>query len=132
MTMTTQALSEQRRVLRQSLKSIERLVFKSAYSDPLFRGTPGEVFRACGKKNCACATDVAKRHGPYRVIQIFRQGKQKQIALKKGDDEIWTRVQHYQQQMKYFFELKKKLNELEQSVKKLIESRIEEGWPHEK
>ena len=70
-------LSQYRQRLRNLISEIGRLSFYSASSDPLIQGTPGEVFRTCGKKNCKCADDPSERHGPYFVIQIYQEKKQR-------------------------------------------------------
>jgi hypothetical protein len=68
--MTTKELSKHRQRLRQLIDAIDKLAYQSTYPDPLIQGTPGEVFRTCGRKNCKCASDPANRHGPYLVIHL--------------------------------------------------------------
>jgi len=126
--MSTQKLSKYRQRLRQLLKEIDTLAYRSPHEDGLIRGTPGEVFRTCGKKSCKCASDLDDRHGPYLVIQIFRDGKQKQIALKKEQKAIWQKAKNYKLQMKYFLELKASMKKVEDLVKEIIDQRLEE-WP---
>ena len=103
---------------------IEQLSYKVAYPDPLIKGSPGEVFRCCGKEGCRCAKDPAQRHGPYRVVQVYVDGKQKQIALRKDDDDLWEQVQHYQKQISYLAKLKEEMSQLEALVKEIIEGRL--------
>ena len=119
-------LSQKRKQLHQLIDRIGQLANKSLHGDPLIKGSPVTVYRTCGKAGCACMTDASKRHGPYRVVQIYRNGKQKQVSLKKHDIETWNKVLHYQQQIKYFNQLKKQLLELETVVNEVIDSRLEE------
>ena len=121
-------LSKYRQQLHQLLKQIEGLAFQSAHDDKLIRGTPGKVFRKCGSKQCKCSKGPEYRHGPYPVIQIFKNGKQKQISISKNKKSAWEKTRNYQKQMKYFSDLKIRLYELENLVKEMIENRLEE-WP---
>ena len=125
---STTKLSLNRQQLRQLLDKIEKLSFQCAYDDPLIQGTPGEVFRTCGRKNCKCAMGPEQRHGPYRVIQIYQNKKQRQVAIRKDQEEIWQRAINYQKQMKTLLELKKTCSELTDIVEKILTSRIEK-WP---
>lgn len=126
MRMSTTRLSSHRHRLRQLLDKIEKLSFQCAYADPLIQGTPGEVFRTCGQKNCKCATDSAERHGPYLVVQIYQNKKQRQVALRKDQKEIWQQAKNYQKQMKALLELKKICSELTDTIREILTERIEE------
>ena len=83
MAMTTHKLSTYKQRLRRLVEQIDVLAFKSAHQDGLVRASPGEVFRTCGKKTCQCSKDPKKRHGPYPVIQVFKNGKQKASVSKE-------------------------------------------------
>jgi len=124
--MTSTQLSMHRKQLRQLIDKIDELAFKSAHCDPLIKGSPVEVYRTCGKASCGCLNDPTKRHGPYPVVQVYRDGKQRQVSLKKSEQAIWAKVHHYQTQMKYFIELKSCLSDLENRVNGMIVSRLEE------
>ena len=124
--MTSTQLSNHRKKLRKVLDRIDGLAFKSAHRDPLIKGSPVEVYRSCGKASCSCSSDPSKRHGPYRVVQVYRQGKQKQVSLKKSEMALWDKVNYYQSQMKFFVELKDCLSELENLVNDMITSRLED------
>ena len=127
---TTTEISEYRKQLYHLLDRINKLAFHSAYEDPLIQGSPGEVFRTCGKKNCKCASNPADRHGPYLVLQIYQGKKQKQIALKKSQREIWQKAKHYQKQTQYYLELKETCSDLVKKVSEILDKRIEK-WPPE-
>jgi hypothetical protein len=43
----------------------ERLLHEFAALQSFCRGRLHEVYKTCGKQGCLCATDTARRHGPY-------------------------------------------------------------------
>jgi hypothetical protein len=119
--------------LSQFRQRVGRLLFEIRHlsrfrlkSDALIHGTPGEVFRTCGKKNCACMTDEKKRHGPYHVIQIVTKGKQRQVTLRKQDEESWKKSKQYQLEVQKMDELKKVCEQLQSVLWELLEKREEE------
>ena len=124
--MTTQKLSKYRQKLRELIKQIDTQAFKAAHKDNLIQGTPGLVFRTCGKKSCKCFNDPEKRHGPYFVIQVFKNGKQKQVALKKSQKDIWLKSKNYQVQKRNLSDLKESMKQLDELVKEIINQRTEE------
>lgn len=123
---TSTELSKYRQQLRQLTDAIEKLAFQCTYTDPLIRGTPGKVFRSCGQKNCKCAGEPAEKHGPYLVIQIYQDKKQRQVALKQDQTELWQEAINYQKQMKTLNILKKTCSELTATVHKIINQRLKE------
>lgn len=124
MKLSNEKISLYRKKLHQQLQKIEELAFKCAYPDPLIHGTPGEVFRCCGKVSCRCSQDPSYRHGPYPVIQVYVEGKQKQISLKKEEKKLWEQAQNYQRQIQYLTQLKKELVRLEKLVQYIIDQRV--------
>jgi hypothetical protein len=122
---TTAELSKYRHRLHQLINSIDKLAYQCAYADPLIQGTPSEVFRTCGQKNCKCASDPAMRHGPYLVIQIYQDKKQRQVALRQDQKEIWQQAKNYQKQMKALSQLKKICTELTDTVREVLTQRLE-------
>jgi len=70
--------------------------------------------------------DKKQRHGPYYVIQVYRDGKQRQISLKQDEKELWERTKHYQFQMYCLGQLKEKCLQLQQLMAEVIEARTEE------
>ncbi len=58
-------LRSRTRTLRQQLTRL----------DFVLTGTLHHRTKACGKPNCACATDPSKRHGPYYEWGRKRNGK---------------------------------------------------------
>ena len=123
--MTTTELSKYRQRLRTLINSIGKLAYHSAYSDPLIQGTPGKVFRTCGQKNCKCASDRTQRHGPYLVIQVYQEKKQRQIALKQEQKDLWIKAENYQKQMQTLAKLKETCEQLTDTVRNILKRRLE-------
>lgn len=126
MSLSNQQLSQYRQSFNELVSKIESLCFKLASSEALIKGSPGEVYRTCGRSYCPCSQDKAKRHGPYRVIQVRRSGKSRQVSLKKTQEAEWQKAQRYQQTMQLYVDLKSSMQALEQLVKELLKKRIEE------
>ena len=124
--MTTIELSKHRQRLRQLIDAIDKLAYQCAYPDSLVQGTPGEVFRTCGRKNCKCAGDPADRHGPYLVIQIYQDKKQRQVSLKQNQKELWQKAKNYQKQINTLTKLKKACAQLTDTVQEILNQRLEE------
>lgn len=122
---TSTELSHYRKRLRQLITAIDKLAYQCAHSDPLIQGTPNEVYRTCGQKNCACAVDRAARHGPYRVIQVYQDKKQRQIALRQTQEAQWQQAKNYQKQKKALLQLKKTCVALTSTVQEIITKRLE-------
>lgn len=125
MMITSPQLSKYRQRLRKLIDSIDKMAYQSAYSDTLIQGTPNEVFRTCGQKNCKCLSDKAKRHGPYLVVQTYQDKKQRQFAVRQDQKEIWQKAKNYQKQMATLSELKKACKELTDTVHEIITQRLE-------
>ncbi len=123
-------ISQYRKKIKMLLKELDYPLTRSLYLDPLIKGVPGEVFRKCGKKNCACAIDPRKRHGPYKVISIYKNKKQKQIFIKKSDENIWNYVVNYQKQINNIKKARDIFNQIESIALEIIELRLED-FPNE-
>ena len=126
MMMTSTELSKYRQHLHQLVEVINKLAFQCAFADPLIQGTPGEVFRTCGQRNCQCASDRAHRHGPYLVLQVYQNKKQRQIALKQEEKVLWQQAKNYQKQIHTLAQLKKTCAQLTDVVREVIQKRVEE------
>ena len=124
--MTSAEISEFRKKIGIILREIGRLATRCLYPDPLIRGTPQQVFRRCGKATCKCMKEPPERHGPYMVISVFRNGRQRQIPVGKDVKRSLELAKHYQSQMGYLSELKGEFEQLLKLVAAVIEKRIEE------
>lgn len=125
---TSTKLSKYRQRLRQLTADINKLAFQCAHSDTLIKGTPNEVFRTCGQKNCKCLSDRANRHGPYLVVQTYQNKKQRQFAVRQDQKAIWQKAKNYQKQMTTLSALKETCKELTDTVNEIIQQRLE-GLP---
>jgi len=123
MTMSRTEIYEYRKRLRILLDSIEKHAFFCAYQDDLIQGVASKVFRRCGKKNCKCENDD-ERHGPYLVVQLYENKKQRQVSLRKEERQLWQMVKNYQTQFDSLLKLKKTCTELCDEVSKIIKRRV--------
>jgi len=113
-------ISEYRKRLRQLLDSLEIKTFKTIHPGPLFRGSPAEVYRRCGNPSCRCAKGGEYRHGPYKVIQVNKDGKQRQLALKKDQEKYFDMAKLYVLHK----ENHKRVGELLEAIDKLMDEVI--------
>jgi hypothetical protein len=118
-----QQLARFRSEILEILDLIKAVSFKVVHSSPLIYATPGEVLRKCGKTSCACASDDNKRHGPYKVLQIYRDGKQRQVSLGKEASETWEQAKVYQHQIANLQEVKDLHGRLQDLLKKVVSMR---------
>jgi hypothetical protein len=123
---TPEQLSRYRQTIRKLSDKIEHLASRCLFADPLIHGTPAEVFRKCGRPNCKCADNLEDRHGPYKVIQVIREGKSRQICLRREQENLWELAKRYQFQTEKLAELKGACQELQQTITEVIEKRVRE------
>lgn len=121
--MTSSEISSYRQAIRRLNEKIDRVSSRCLFTDELIHGTPAEVFRKCGRKSCKCAGDETQRHGPYKVIQVIRDGKSRQVCLRREQENLWELAKHYQHQMEKFSELKELCGKLRNVVSEVIEKR---------
>lgn len=126
MAITKNELSKYRKKLDELLKRIQYLSSKCLFIDDLIKGTPGELYKKCGKKSCKCYKNEDDRHGPYKIIQVRIGKKQKLIPLKKDNYHQWDLAKHYQYQIDKLKELTMAQQDLEALVKEVIEKRTME------
>ena len=123
MAITTTEISIRRKKLRNLLDRIEGLTFFGAHQDPLIQGAASKVYRRCGNKNCKCLSDE-NRHGPYMVIQLYENKKQRQVSVNENQQDYWHQANNYQKQIKSLLKLKKSCNELVNEVETIIQKRL--------
>lgn len=123
---TPQIISRYRQEMGRLINEIEKLSFRCLYEDSLIQGTPGTVYRTCGKASCKCMKSKEDRHGPYYVIQVYKDGKQRQISLTKNQKHLWDKAKNYQYQIQKLNELKERCHKLQELVNEVIEKRTEE------
>lgn len=75
--------SERETVQRRRRKLHDQL--RALAHQPLMRGTIVERWRACGKSNCACASDPQARHRG-KVLTVSVEGRSQTLALRQQDE----------------------------------------------
>lgn len=123
---TSAEISSYRQTIRRLVEKIDRVSSRCLFTDELIHGTAAEVFRKCGRKNCKCAEDEKQRHGPYKVIQVIRKGKSRQVCLRREQENLWELAKHYRHQMDKLSELRQICGKLEEIVAEVIEKRKRE------
>lgn len=119
-------LSEYRSKMRRLIDAIEKRAFNFCENDPLVRGSAYEVFRRCGQEGCKCQDGDENRHGPYKVIQVFKDGKQRQISISKQKEHLWEKAKDWQLEMQRFSELKEACKILQSLCEEVLEERLED------
>jgi len=124
--LTKPQLSAYRQRVGNLVRKIGFLSSRCLFADELIRGSPAVVYRKCGRPRCKCVAGGDKRHGPYRVIQIVRDKRSRQICLRVSQDKHWQLAKNYQHQIEKFLDLKRCCSELIQLVNDVIAKRIVE------
>ena len=118
----TEILTRQKR-LHYLLKKITKRAFFCANTENLIQGVASKVFRRCGKEGCKCKNDN-ERHGPYFIVQLYENKRQRQVALRKEEQDLWQMVRNYQLQVDSLLQLKKTCAALCNEVNTIIKLRL--------
>ena len=78
------------------------------------KGTVLKRMMKCGKAQCACASDVAKRHGPYFELTYKANGKTVNVKLSPEAAPLYTAA------AKQYRKLKTLLNRLDKLSKNIL------------
>lgn len=113
-------VSKHRQEIVRLISELKRLCLKACYGDVLFRGVPIEVYRKCGKANCCCVAGGELRHGPYKAIQIWEGGKQRQISLKGTEGRYFEMAKHYQYQQQNY----QRIVKIQQTILKQVDQML--------
>ena len=74
--------------MAKSVKELETqratLLHELAQTGDMRRGSINEVYRRCGKSNCACADPAHPGHGPFYAYTVKVAGKTKTLQLRPG------------------------------------------------
>ena len=62
----------------------KELLRQLAQAGDMRRGSINEVYRRCGKDNCACADPAHPGHGPYYAYTTKVNGKTRTLQLRAG------------------------------------------------
>lgn len=122
--LTRPLISRYRKEIGTRLRKMDYLSSRCLYPDPLIQGCPQKVLRRCGKKSCRCMKDPKDRHGPYRVISVVKDGRQRQIPLRAEEGRLWDLTDRYQHQMKQLYEFQRKAQEIREIILEVLEKRI--------
>ena len=117
-----EALSLFRQQIAQLIEKLKGYSMRAGYPDLIFRGVPAQVYRTCGKATCRCMTE-GKKHGPYKVIQVWDKQRSRQVTLKKAEGHYYEKALRYQEQQgnrKRVVETQKQILE---AIDKMLEKR---------
>jgi hypothetical protein len=79
--------------LRRYEEKYQKLAAQLAETGYLYDGTVGRQWLTCGKDNCACASDPARRHGPYAYWTTKLKGRtvSRRLSLDEAQLlEVWV------------------------------------------
>ena len=116
-------VSRYRQEVSLLIAKLKSLCLKAGHSDLIFKGTPTQVYRKCGNPRCRCAAGGSERHGPYKVIQVWESGEQRQISLKRAESSYFEMAEHYQYQQQNRHKIVELQGELLELVERMIEAR---------
>ena len=80
------------------------------------KGTVLKRMMKCGKANCACASDPAKRHGPYFELTYKANGKTVNVNLSSEAAPLYQAASRQHRKLKT---LRNRLEKLSQSILRL-------------
>lgn len=114
-------VSRFRQEISRLVAELRRHCLKAGHADLLFKGTPQEVYRRCGKPTCRCAESDENRHGPYRLIHCRHNGQQRQISLKQSEQHYYEMAEHYQ----YQYRNRRKIQKLQEKILAEVDAMLE-------
>ena len=85
------------------------------------KGTVLKRMMKCGKAYCACASDPAKRHGPYYELTYKAEGKTVNVKLSPQAAPL------YQAASRQYRKLKTLLNRLEKLSQSILRSQAKQA-----
>ena len=80
------------------------------------KGTVLKRMMKCGKANCACASDAAKRHGPYYELTYKTNGKTVNVKLSPEEAPLYRAASLRYRKLKTLLH---RLEKLSQSILRL-------------
>lgn len=87
-TKITRVLEQHMTINKRSLARAKARLLKQLHELlPFCRGTLSATTVTCGKPNCACAHDPARRHGPYFQWTVVEQGVVRHRTLRPAEAE---------------------------------------------
>jgi hypothetical protein len=104
MTKPLQELESQRAALLREL----------AQSGDMRRGSINEVYRRCGKGNCACADAEHPGHGPFYAYTVKVEGKTKTLQLRPG--ALLSKIEREVSEYKHFRATSERVIEVNEQI----------------
>jgi hypothetical protein len=90
--------------MAKSLEELESqragLLRALAQTGDMRRGSINEVYRRCGKGNCACADPAHPGHGPFYAYTTKLKGKTKTLQLRPG--ALLSKIEREVSEYKHF------------------------------
>ena len=117
-------LSKYRQNIERATQEIRHLCIGAAGAEPLLAGTPVQTYKTCGKPGCKCEQGGENRHGPYLAVQIRRDGKQRNLTLKKSEGHLIELAREYQRQMHNRENIAKLQQDLLEKVDNMLKARM--------
>jgi len=91
-------LSQTRQKVLIKADALRELYLHRCSGELLFHGRAAKVYRKCGKPNCHCVEGGDRRHGPYQIIHVFRDGKNTQVTLTEDEMHFIKMANRYQEE----------------------------------
>ena len=106
---STAVLERQARRFLELKRGLEQLEY-------FCKGTVLKRMMKCGKANCACASDAAKRHGPYYELTYKTNGKTVNVKLSPEEAPLYRAASLRYRKLKTLLH---RLEKLSQSILRL-------------
>ena len=103
-----------RKGLEQLQAEKSTLIAELADVGDMRRGSINEVFRRCGKDNCACAGAEHHGHGPYYAYTVKVDAKTKTLQLRPGP--LLSKLEREVAQYKKFRETTERVIEISEQI----------------
>jgi hypothetical protein len=104
--------------MAKSLEELESqragLLRALAQSGDMRRGSINEVYRRCGKDNCACADPTHPGHGPFYAYTTKVAGKTKTLQLRPG--ALLSKIEREVSEYKHFRAISERVIEVSEQL----------------
>lgn len=104
--------------MARSLEGLESqragLLRELAQTGDMRRGSINEVYRRCGKDNCACADPTHPGHGPFYAYTTKVEGKTKTLQLRPG--ALLSKIEREVAEYKHFRATSERVIEVNEQI----------------
>jgi len=90
------------------------LLHELAQTGDMRRGSINEVYRRCGKDNCACADPAHPGHGPFYAYTVKVAGKTKTLQLRPG--ALLSKIEREVAEYKHFRATSERVIEVNEQI----------------